>query len=107
MGELGTSVEAENTLGTETEAHSPTTLVSRLCSAVQRRWKPERCDGDGWSAWPTWPPVLTTERALLTRLKEQIKKAKIINLLSLKVEVKTSLLLNECSNQLSYESLDA
>ena len=95
VGELGTSVEAENTLGTETEAHSPTTLVSRLCSAVQRRWKPERCDGDGWSAWPTWPPVLTTERALLTRLKEQIKKralltrlkeqikkAKIINLLS-------------------------
>jgi hypothetical protein len=32
-------------------------------------------------------------------------KSKIINMLSLIVELKTSRLLNECSNQLSYESI--
>ena len=40
--------------------------------------------------------------------KEEIKKkVKIINMLSLRVELKTSRLLNGCSNQLSYESIYA
>jgi hypothetical protein len=97
--------------GREYAGQAQRMVLARPCRAATMEERDatgctRRGNGDGWSAWRTCTRRSpgSPDKLLLGRNK---KKQKRPALLSLRVELKTSRLLNGCSNQLSYESFDA